>query len=367
MYKSFRVKNFRCFKDLEVKDLGRVNLIAGRNNTGKTALMEAMNVLAGSYDARILLRDHGLRWVHLNQAADSDARNQLSWKTIYRDLDFSEPVVLSASEGTSARVGCNSDQNLKLEMKIISYDNVDDEAVLSGLGYRYEILPDDIDLLELKPSLDTRAWYLALTQGGIVKARGTHSRYCYSQFLHSRKFESGRDTERRFDRIQRMKRVEVLVNALKVIEDRISDVRINRDSQRSFLIVDLGLAEMIPMSLSGEGMNRLSDFVLAMFEAQGGIIFIDEIENGIHHSVQCKVWQAIGKLARELNIQVFATTHSLEMIRAAYEAFSADEKLEDFRYHRLDRDPDSGDIDAVTYNEFGINAVAAFNFEHEVR
>ena len=45
MYKSFRVKNFRCFKDLQINDLGRVNLIAGKNNTGKTALMEAMYLL----------------------------------------------------------------------------------------------------------------------------------------------------------------------------------------------------------------------------------------------------------------------------------------------------------------------------------
>ena len=64
-------------------------------------------------------------------------------------------------------------------------------------------------------------------------------------------------------------------------------------------------------------------------------IFIDEIENGIHHSVQCKVWQAIGQVARELDIQVFATTHSLEMIRAAYEAFKEDDMLDEFRYHRL--------------------------------
>ena len=42
MYKSFRVKNFRCFKDLQINDLGRVNLISGKNNTGKTALLEAM-------------------------------------------------------------------------------------------------------------------------------------------------------------------------------------------------------------------------------------------------------------------------------------------------------------------------------------
>ena len=47
MYKSFRVKNFRCFKDLQINDLGRVNLIAGKNNTGKTALMEAIHIHSG--------------------------------------------------------------------------------------------------------------------------------------------------------------------------------------------------------------------------------------------------------------------------------------------------------------------------------
>ena len=48
MYKSFRVKNFRCFKDLQINDLGRVNLIAGKNNTGKTALLEAMYILTAN-------------------------------------------------------------------------------------------------------------------------------------------------------------------------------------------------------------------------------------------------------------------------------------------------------------------------------
>ena len=72
----------------------------------------------------------------------------------------------------------------------------------------------------------------------------------------------------------------------------------------------------------GDGINSVCHFVLTMMADELDYLFIDEIENGIHHSVQCKVWKAIGQLARDLNIQVFATTHSLEMIRAAYEAFS---------------------------------------------
>ena len=59
-------------------------------------------------------------------------------------------------------------------------------------------------------------------------------------------------------------------------------------------------------------------------------LFIDEIENGIHHTVQKDVWKAIGQTAHELDIQVFATTHSLEMVHAAYEAFSESGKLDEF-------------------------------------
>ena len=55
------------------------------------------------------------------------------------------------------------------------------------------------------------------------------------------------------------------------------------------------------------------------------------------------------------------------MIRAAYEAFSEDDKLEEFRYHRLSRSRKTGELRATTYNELDMKAVAAFDFEHEVR
>lgn len=126
-----------------------------------------------------------------------------------------------------------------------------------------------------------------------------------------------------------------------------------------------GTNKPVPLKLMGEGINRFCNIAMNM-TSDVDYLFIDEIENGIHHSVQKDVWKAIGKVAREQDIQVFATTHSLEMIRAAYEAFK-DENDIDFRYHRLDRDRDTGDIEAVTYNEFGMDAVAAFDFEYEVR
>ena len=61
-------------------------------------------------------------------------------------------------------------------------------------------------------------------------------------------------------------------------------------------------------------------------------------------------------------MQVFATTHSWEMIEGAHEAFKNDDPYE-FRFHRLERNLQTGNIEAVTYNEFGMNAVTRISYE----
>ena len=50
--------------------------------------------------------------------------------------------------------------------------------------------------------------------------------------------------------------------------------------------------------------------VLSMSEASGGLLLIDEIENGLHHSVQEEVFSILLDLAKSFDVQIFATTHS---------------------------------------------------------
>ena len=45
MFESLKIEHFRGFESLELKELARVNLIVGANNSGKTALLEAIQFL----------------------------------------------------------------------------------------------------------------------------------------------------------------------------------------------------------------------------------------------------------------------------------------------------------------------------------
>ncbi|MGD1919625.1 MAG: AAA family ATPase [Pleurocapsa sp.] len=44
MLEQLKIENFRCFKSFELNNLGRVNLLVGQNNSGKTSIFEALKV-----------------------------------------------------------------------------------------------------------------------------------------------------------------------------------------------------------------------------------------------------------------------------------------------------------------------------------
>ena len=118
----------------------------------------------------------------------------------------------------------------------------------------------------------------------------------------------------------------------------------------------------MPISSMGEGMRRIFSLLLAIATAENGIVLVDEIENGLHHSIHVDVWRAIAEAASAYNVQIFATTHSYEMIRAAHEAFQGREPF-DFRLYRLGRNRDKNDIRVVSYNKEILNATIENNFE----
>ena len=111
---------------------------------------------------------------------------------------------------------------------------------------------------------------------------------------------------------------------------------------------DIGLNELIPIPIMGEGMVRLLSILLAIYDSPNGIILIDEIENGLHHTIMSKIWEAIAIAARQTNTQIFASTHSWECAVAAHQALSAS-NIYDFFYHRFSMS--NGENKIVTYDQ----------------
>lgn len=176
-------------------------------------------------------------------------------------------------------------------------------------------------------------------------------------FLPARRRVSDEENTVRFSNLRLEGRQRILVEALQIIEPRLEDLEIVFDT----IHAELGLKKLVPLNVLGEGIGRVTSLILALSDARNGIVAVDEIENGLYYSTLVEVWHAVAKAAREFNVQLFATTHSFECIRAAHDAFYGSEQ-DDFRYHRLDRQPD-GQIRPVTYQPDVLQAGLEMDWE----
>ena len=151
----------------------------------------------------------------------------------------------------------------------------------------------------------------------------------------------------------------LLLDALRVIEPQLTLVEDSAASGEPMIWCDIGLDELVPLASMGDGMVRIARVVLAIAGCPGGVVLIDEIENGLHHGVLDKIWRVVHSAAEKFDVQVFATTHSFECVSAAHHALGKG----NFFLHRLEKQGE--DSRCVTYT--GEQIDAAIRHDLEVR
>ena len=364
MYKSFRAREFRCFEDLDLSELERVNLITGKNNAGKTALLESLFIHGGAYNPELVFRVNAFRGI---EPLSFELRRgvETPWNWIFRGLDTSRKVELKAkyerSRKRTVRLGLVTEPSelAKAEKYFADPSEPLRLSLSSGAAnvFKVESIENGIQ----------GEYYLVLDQRGLRIRPIPPSPPYQTIFLPTRRGwpSLGEDAER-YGNLDTEGQQSLVVKALQVIEKRLVRLAVvpigYGERTQAMLRGDLGSGRLIPLPLMGEGMVRLASLVLAIGNAKGGVVLIDEIENGLHHSVMESVWRVVSEAARQFDAQVFATTHSLECIRAAHKAFS-EHRPYDFRLHRLEQVGDKTRV--FTYGQETLST--AIESELEVR
>ena len=358
MFKSLTIKNFRCFEEITIDNIERVSLIAGINNVGKTALLEAISLLnsLNSIDIPFQLNlDRGVI-----KQENYDVQEVCEWlfyqkqvgkaikiKTIDEN-DEERELSLSLDKGLNPGFSITSSKN---DIKNIKYFKLEfQKAGQKLLGFTTFLTPDKEEGKRIAVQLD---------QQQEIKEIDFFSP---SVFLSSRLRVSPTVDAEIFSKFEAKNQQDEILEILKIIEPRLKRLAVLVTGGIPMIHGDIGGDYLIPVSLMGEGMGRLLSIILSIMNFQGGIVLIDEIENGIHYSVMEKVWQSIDVATRKFNTQLFATTHSYECIRAAHQAFSKSE-LYDFRYLRLEREKETNHIKSLVYDKDNIETSLELNWE----
>jgi hypothetical protein len=154
-----------------------------------------------------------------------------------------------------------------------------------------------------------------------------------------------------------------VVAALQIIDPQITAVSmIGGDTSgkgRTAIVRQANWPRPVPLRSFGDGVNRIFGVALALVTAKAGLLLIDEVENGLHHSVQYDVWKMIFALAQKLNVQVLATSHSWDTIEAFQKV--AGETPEDGVLVRLLRKGD--DVIATVFGEQDLRIVTRDKIE----
>ena len=359
MYKSFKIENFRCFDDFTIEPLQRINLIAGQNNVGKTALLEALWLHHGYHNPRLgtlLAAFRGL---------GQFKRDEFMWD-LFSEFDPDKVIVLSSQDWDS--------QSRFLRITIrehpISRISVHNGGQGDGMEFPVAMIGQETTepvesavLLEYTgPSGETFQAHAYVEADNIRFESPVGIKEPGGIFLAARDRSQPKVLAERLGDLEVDKKETGIIQILQIIEPDLESLTVRHIGNVPIIYGDVGKKRLMPLALMGDGMGRLLGIALSVPQAQDGILLVDEVENGLYHTVMSKVWRAIADLAREYNVQIFATTHSEECIRAAHQAFNASERY-DFALHRLERIKKV--IRAVTFDRETLDA--AIEMDAEVR
>ena len=347
MLERLRVRNFRGLSDVTIEELGRINLVAGRNNVGKTTLIEALFLLAGAG------KPHWAINRNLTRIVDPDAMpasiGEALWTPLFRELDTDRHIEIS---GRHAALGDLSlaialEKPVKTEVHRKQGNGVlmAEHAREARLTFKYT---DENQGTRTSRAHETAENVTFDWEGGHPTISGA--------ILKPGSGDLKRDAIL-LGRLRRQKRGELILEALRVIEPGLRGIEDNSSGGAPMIWVDVGLRELVPLPVMGAGMTHVARIVLHASTVPGGVVLVDEIENGLHHSVLPDVWRAVEKTAEAFDVQVFATTHSFECVEAARAALRGNR----FRLHRLE--VVDGGSHCVTYSEDALDGAIRHHME----
>lgn len=351
MIKKFSIRNFKCFEGIVTKPWERVNLIAGKNNIGKTALLEAIWLHEGAHNAGFAFTIEQFRGITSfnNKEFLSDLFTGFkSEKEILLEAEYQDSKILTLR---IIQEESGQPRPMVERPEVQGTTNISPRIVFEGRDNGNSLCKSEFFL-----GLDPQNRPFPFSSGSKQSIRPT------AVFISTGAGKEAKNkiNAERFSIQVEMKRKKDVVESLKLIDDRLQDLELSKRGAENFVCGDIGHDRLLPLSLMGEGMERYLSFVLSILMAENGTVLIDEIENGFHHVILDKIWNNLAKLAEKYNVQIIATTHSHECIKAAHESFKREAKY-DFILHRLDRVGER--IEDVTYDKETLEAALKSDME----
>ena len=305
MLNDLTVQNYRGFQDLHIDNLAQVNLIVGMNNSGKTSLLEAIYLLVNQDDLQRSLVEF------------IQNRNENKLFKLSADVNqFKFPRLLNEIRnlfyGFQSKINCKiyihsqHEHNLSFTIqKNLDHQNLNQDG--------FEIICSEGS--DTATTINFNADGTNIKQGNLSPLQKKPSLLLANSNLNLQQLSE------LWNNILLTPKENKVVSALQILEPSVRRIGFtNSLNNHSGVLIKLdAYPEPIPLISMGDGMRHILTIAMASVTVENGFLLVDEIETGLYYEAQTDMWRFIFEIAKELNVQVFATTHSWDCINIIYQ------------------------------------------------
>jgi AAA domain, putative AbiEii toxin, Type IV TA system/AAA ATPase domain len=363
MITSIQIRGYRGFEDFEMSGLERVNLLVGTNNSGKTSVLEALYLLTSRGAPLALWQVLWRRGERLPERSPNSPEMDVCHLFTGHDLHIGSKFTLTAKNESP-------EKNVTFTIGEISDEHSPKPSVSEGVP-----VPSRLGL-HIKGIPTPPATVIPLTRSGGVSSESLESprrvrgRFpgdeVPAQFITTESL-SGGELVALWDKVALTSNEERVLLALQFLEPGIERIAAQAAAQSfyggqrgGFIIRLKGHERPVPIGSMGDGMWRMMAMAIAIAQCKGGVLLIDEIDTGLHYTVMEKMWRLIFGAAKELDVQVFASTHSYDCIKSLADlCYSETDASENVTLQRIE----VGNPKAVPYTDNEIEIAAEKNIE----
>ena len=335
MIEQIVFENFRGFQHLELSDLKPITLISGKNNAGKSSVLEGIFLFLDHIAPESFSKINKFRGL----ISFSDTANL--WETAFYQMNVQNPLKISITfAGVQASLEYTRDDTFVPPADLNVSQELMEQIIFSAAStYTLKFKYQQSDYIE--------EGHFIVSPMGITRNMTTPARLTpgnsmpFTQFINAAIINNNSDsfTAEWLGKLELEGRKRHIVDILKFIEPAIDDLTtiVRNGNAQLFAKIE---QQLLPLRLAGDGLNKLLFIILSIAVNPHSIVLIDEIETGFHYSMLPRLWETIAQTALENHCQIIATTHSYECIVGAIDGIKKANQSSAFCYYRLNKNRD---------------------------
>lgn len=340
MFKTLVVNNFRGIKTCSFSDFSRINFFYGKNNSGKSTVLESLFLLSGISTPIILINENNFR--NYSRLTESDL------ESFFHKFDFENQIAFSAQDDDGEERNINIKMMNKRSVTISSAElglqEIGTNAIRKdyGLSYSFSVGNKISKSFTMKVRENISGFSVSIPSINEYKEKYT-TVYLPPTFQFSIILN-------KLSELIKNKQIKDIIEGLKILSEDVRDITILNNE----VYIDIGLPQLVPLKLMGDGMRKILSILVSLYTCKNGAVLIDEIDNGLHYSAISPLIKLLFEVCKIYNVQLFASTHSKEILEQIFNQEEID--LSNFNFYTLFKQNDK--TDARLFN--GIEAKKAY-------